>query len=122
MVIRMIRLASVALAASLCLMPHAFAHAFLDRSVPAVGSTVAAPPASLRLRFTESVVPHFCTVQVLDAHGVPVAAGAPQPADGGRTLVVTLPRLGPGGYTVVWHVTAEDTHRTEGRFGFTVAP
>ncbi|MEO9191429.1 MAG: copper resistance CopC family protein, partial [Acetobacteraceae bacterium] len=101
---------------------RAFAHAFLDRAVPAVGSTVATAPQTLHLRFTEAVVAHFCTVQVLDARGQPVATGAPRGDDGGRTLVVDLPKLAPGAYTVVWHVTAEDTHRTEGRFGFSIAP
>lgn len=117
----MIRLASLALVASLSLAPPVFAHAFLDHSMPAVGSTVATAPGSLRLHFTEAVVPHFCTVQVLDGRGQSVKVGAVS-AEGGRTLVVALPKLGPGSYTVVWHVTAEDTHKTEGRFGFTVAP
>lgn len=121
MVIRMIRLASLVLAASLSLAPHAFAHAFLDRAAPGVGSTVAIAPASLRLHFTEAVVPHFCTVQVLDGRGQSVKVGPPK-GEGGRTLVVALPKLGPGTYTVVWHATSEDTHKTEGRFGFTVAP
>lgn len=99
----------------------AFAHARLDSAVPASGSTVATAPASLRLRFTEAVVPHFCAVQVLDAHGRAVKVGSPK-GEGGRTLIVALPKLGPGSYTVVWHAVAEDTHKTEGRFGFTVAP
>lgn len=100
----------------------AFAHARLDSAVPASGSTVATAPASLRLRFTEAVVPHFCAVQVLDGQGRAVKVGAPKGEKGGRMLVVALPKLGPGSYTVVWHAVAEDTHKTEGRFGFTVAP
>ena len=116
------RLVALAFALSLGLGPQAFAHAFLDRAVPAVGSTVATAPQTLRLRFTEAVVAHFSTVRVLDASGHAVAAGAPRADDGGRTLVVDLPKLAPGAYTVVWHVTAEDTHRTEGRFGFSIAP
>lgn len=117
----MIRSAFLVLAVSVAFVPRAFAHAFLDHSVPAVGSTVAAAPTSLRLNFTEAVVAHFCTVQLLDAQGRAVKVAGPRP-EGGRTLVVALPKLGPGTYTVVWHVTAEDTHKTEGRFGFTVAP
>lgn len=111
----------VPLLAAVAVAPPAFAHAFLDRAVPAPGSAVTAAPASLRLRFTEAVVPHFCTVQLLDGAGTPVKVGAPK-GEGGRVLVVALPKLGPGTYTVVWHATSEDTHKTEGRFGFTVAP
>jgi len=126
MVIRMIRIVPsivpLALAAWLGIAPPALAHASLDRAVPAVGSTVTVAPTALRLRFTEAVVAHFSTVQVLDARGHAVAAGAPSATDDGRTLVVGLPKLAPGAYTVVWHVTAEDTHKTEGRFGFSIAP
>ncbi|HEY5429297.1 MAG TPA: copper resistance CopC family protein [Solirubrobacteraceae bacterium] len=110
------------LALAVGLAPSAFAHAFLERAVPAAGSTVAAAPASLRLRYTEAVVPHFCIVQVLDAGGHPVAAGPPRAVEDNRTLLVDLPNLAPGTYTVVWHVTAEDTHKTEGRFRFSIAP
>jgi copper resistance protein C len=34
---------------------------------------------------------------------------------------VTLPKLPPGTYTVNWHVTSVDTHKTEGNYTFTVA-
>ena len=34
--------------------------------------------------------------------------------------IVELPRLSPGTYTVIWHVTSVDTHKTEGNFKFTV--
>ena len=115
-------LLALVLALSVGLAPSAFAHAFLERAVPAAGSTVAAAPASLRLHFTEGVVAHFCTVQVLDAAGHPVAARPPHPGDDARTLIVGLPKLASGAYTVVWHVTAEDTHKTEGRFRFSIAP
>jgi len=30
--------------------------------------------------------------------------------------------LPPGIYTVIWHVTSIDTHKTEGRYQFTVGP
>ena len=32
-----------------------------------------------------------------------------------------LPKLTPGTYTVNWHVTSVDTHKTEGNYKFTVA-
>jgi copper resistance protein C len=37
-------------------------------------------------------------------------------------LAVALPRLGAGAYTVIWHVTSVDTHKTEGRYQFTIGP
>jgi methionine-rich copper-binding protein CopC len=35
---------------------------------------------------------------------------------------VALPKLAPGLYTVIWHIASVDTHRTEGRFQFTIRP
>ena len=46
--------------------------------------------------------------------------GAPVTQNGGRALVVALKKLQPGTYTVDWQVTSVDTHKTKGRFTFTV--
>jgi hypothetical protein len=40
--------------------------------------------------------------------------------DNNRVLIIQLPKLPPGTYTVIWHVTSVDTHKTEGNFKFTV--
>jgi copper resistance protein C len=108
--------------AGACLLAQpALAHALLDRATPRVGSTVAAPDA-VTLRYTEPVEPVFSTVRVTDAKGGRVDDGKPKPEDGNRVLVVPLKKLSPGTYTVEWHVTSVDTHKTEGRFSFTVTP
>jgi copper resistance protein C len=101
----------------------AFAHALLREAVPPVGSTVHTPPQSLLLRFSEGVEPAFSTVTVTDAAGTHVEAAHPQPsADDPRQMIVPLKPLTPGAYTVIWHATSVDTHKTEGHFQFTVAP
>ena len=97
------------------------AHATLEHASPPVGSQVAASPATLDLSFTEGLVPHFSHVDVLGPSGKAVHAGPLRSEKNGRELVVPLPPLPPGQYTVVWHVTSQDTHKTEGRFHFTVA-
>jgi methionine-rich copper-binding protein CopC len=111
------------LAAAACLAsPAAFAHAFLDRASPAVGSEVTGSPPALNLTYTEPVEPLFSTVHVTDAAGAQVQDGKPTAQDGGRILSVKLKNLPPGPYTVEWHVTSVDTHKTEGHFTFTVKP
>jgi copper resistance protein C len=100
----------------------AFAHAFLDRASPAVGSEVSGSPPSLSLTYTEPVEPLFSTVQVTDASGARVDEGKPTPLEDGRVLSIKLKTLRPGDYTVEWHVTSVDTHKTEGHFTFTVKP
>jgi copper resistance protein C len=102
--------------------PPAFAHAALERASPAAGAELHAPPPAVRITFTEGVEPHFSTIVVLDAANKPVTTG-PVHADGPiETLAVDLPKLPPGRYTVVWHATSVDTHKSEGRFTFTVLP
>ncbi len=99
----------------------ALAHAHLADSKPAADSTVA-KPAELSLSFTEALEKPFSTVALQDAAGHPVAGGTLRPDADATHLVLTLPALLPGVYTVVWHATSVDTHRTAGRFSFTVAP
>jgi copper resistance protein C len=113
----------LSLIAAACLIsPAAFAHAFLDRASPAVGSTVSGSPPSIALTYTEPVEPLFSTVQVTDTSGNRMDAGKPVPQDDGRVLQVPLKNLPPGDYTVEWHVTSVDTHKTQGHFTFTVKP
>ena len=85
------------------------------------GSEVATPPQRLSLTFTEGVEPLFSTIEVRNADGAAITAGKPHIAPGNnRRLVVDLPKLPPGTYTVIWHATSVDTHKTEGSYRFTV--
>jgi methionine-rich copper-binding protein CopC len=105
------------------LAPSAFAHAYLRRAVPAVGSTVPAAPAVVVCDFTEALEPSFSRLEVFDAAGKRVDAGDMRLAPGdARQMIIGLGKVGPGTYTVIWHAVSVDTHRTEGRFSFIVAP
>ena len=106
----------------LAVSPPAWAHAFLTKASPPVGSHIPAAPTELTLRFSESVEPLFCTIELLNAAGAAIAVPTPKVADEGQVLIVALPKLPPGTYTVVWHVTSVDTHKTEGRYQFTIGP
>jgi methionine-rich copper-binding protein CopC len=100
-----------------------WAHAFLAGASPPVGSQLPAAPPNLILRFTEAVEPLFCTVELRDEGNATMALDAPRVADGNaQALVMALPRLRAGTYTVIWHATSVDTHKTEGRFQFTIGP
>jgi copper resistance protein C len=101
----------------------AFAHAFLKNSSPPVGATVPVPPKAVMINFTEGVEPAFSTIEVQDAQGKRVDEGHPHLINGNQTkLAVDLPKLPPGEYTVTWHATSVDTHKTQGNFHFTVSP
>ena len=101
----------------------AFAHAFLDLAAPRVGSTIHSAPKEVVLTFTQGVEPAFSKVEVTDLVGTHEETGAPYIAgDDGRKLAVKVGLLTAGTYTVAWHVTSVDTHKTQGQFHFTVAP
>ena len=115
--------ALIALAAPLLGSGTAQAHAQLQQATPAVGATIPTAPPQLELAFSEAVEPAFCTITVtnaartqVDKHDLHI-----DPVDAKR-LALGLPALPPGPYTVTWHATSVDTHKTEGTFTFTVAP
>ncbi len=99
------------------------AHAFLERAVPPVGGEVMGPPRQIVLTFSEGVEPLFSTIELHDPNGAVLQTGKPRSLpDNDRQLVVDLPPLPTGVYTVIWHATSVDTHRTEGNYRFTVRP
>lgn len=98
----------------------AFAHAFLKTATPAVGSTVAAP-SQVVIAFTEAVEPRFSTIVVQDDAQSAMQTGDIRLVDA-KSLAIGVKALPPGHYKVTWHVTATDTHKTEGSFTFTVTP
>jgi copper resistance protein C len=123
MLLRILLTIAGLLVAPAALAPPVWAHAFLSGASPPVGSQMPASPAALTLRFTEPVELLFCTVELQSPAGAAISLPPPGvPADNPQALVVALPKLAPGTYTVVWHVTSVDTHKTEGRFQFTIGP
>jgi methionine-rich copper-binding protein CopC len=102
----------------------AFAHAQLQKAMPAVGSTIASPPSEIRLKFSEAVEPRFSGVAVAAQDGGSQSVGPVSvAADDPTTLVAKIEQpLKPGVYKVTWQVVSVDTHRTQGSFVFTLAP
>lgn len=101
----------------------AFAHAHLDRAMPAKGSNVSPAPKEVTLWFTEAIEPKFSSIVVRDAKGAAVQSGpaSVDPANKAQLRVGVKP-LGPGTYTVIWRVLSVDTHRSQGEFTFRVGP
>jgi methionine-rich copper-binding protein CopC len=102
---------------------HVSAHAFLEHSDPPVGGKVHSAPAAVRIWFTEAIEPAFSSIKVFDATAKEVDKKDVHSDSGNRSLLnVSLPRLGPGTYKVVWRVVSVDTHRTNGDFTFEILP
>ena len=118
---RLLRQLGLAALASALVQPVS-AHAFLDRAVPAAGSSVRTSPMELKLWFTQRLEPAFSKVRVLDRGGKQVDRGDGKLMPPRGALRVSLPRLAPGKYRVTWRVLSVDSHVTEGAFTFDVAP
>ena len=98
-----------------------WAHAFLDRSDPQVGSSLTNAPSEVKVWFTQELEPAFSSIVVQDAQGQEVdKKDRHLDAKNKSLLEISLPPLPAGTYTVIWHVVSVDTHRTQGRFKFTI--
>lgn len=97
------------------------AHAHLRQAEPAAGSTVTELPSRVLLRFSEAIEPAFSRIRVSNAAGRQIDLRDTGLAeDDAQAIAVSLPRLAPGDYAVAWTVVSVDSHRTEGRYTFTV--
>ena len=105
----------------LAIQSQAWAHAFLDHADPKVGSTITHSPTVIKLWFTQELEPVFSSVVVQDAQGKPMDKKDMRLDDKNKSLVIiSVPSLPDGTYTVIWHAVSVDTHRTRGRFQFTI--
>lgn len=97
--------------------------AVITKSTPANGDVLAESPSEVMAWFAEELVSGESTMTVFSAAGTQVDNG-----DGGvnlndpdhASMVVTLPPLSDGSYTVQWHVTLLDGDASDGAFAFAV--
>jgi copper resistance protein C len=98
----------------------AFAHVFPQKQEPGAGATVASP-AQVRVTFDGPLEPAFSSLTVSDASGKQVNIGKSSvDARQAALMVVALPVLAAGRYSVRWVAVADDGHRTQGDYGFVV--
>ena len=95
------------------------AHNELRQSTPAAGEVLAESPATIRLQFSEPPANTF--VRLFDRSFNEVSGVEILPA-GEQTLevVVRVPTLNPGVYTVQWLTLSQDNHAVSGTFQFEV--
>jgi copper resistance protein C len=99
------------------------AHAFLDHAEPAVGSRLQSSPGEVRIWFTQKLEPALSRIEVFDANELEVDTRDSHIDRSNPALLdVSLLRLKPGKYKVVWRAVSVDTHVTTGNFTFEVTP
>src|SRR5207253_6290177 len=112
------RLLVVGLALVLALVPRAaWAHAVLFGSDPSPDAVLGAPPASVTLMFSETVIPAGKGIKVFSPSGRQVASPARVE---GHVLTAPISSTEAGTYVVIWQALAADTHPSRGAFRFVV--
>jgi hypothetical protein len=112
--------AVIAIAACLPIQ-SAFAHASLVKAEPPRRAVLAKPPAQVRLWFNEEIEADYASLAVLDGDKHPVTDVKPHVAtDDRKSIILPLPELTPGKYSVKFRVLSVDGHVVDSSFEFTV--
>jgi methionine-rich copper-binding protein CopC len=93
------------------------AHAHLLEATPADGSEIHAAPTELVLHFSENA--RLIVLWIAKDRGSPQRV-VPLPEEAQARIVVALPPLADGHYTVSWRALSADGHVVPGRIRFTL--
>jgi copper resistance protein C len=98
-----------------------FAHAKLVKSDPPNRATLNIAPKQIQLWFNEEIEGSFASVSLLDAEGKSVTDTSPETVpDDLKTVVLPLPEIAPGRYTVNFRILSTDGHVVESDYSFTL--
>ncbi|MBK7353818.1 MAG: copper resistance protein CopC [Nitrosomonas sp.] len=107
----------------LCLfnMSSVLAHAMLVKAEPAKRASLTTAPSQVRLWFNEEIEPAFATLSVLDVNKTAVT-GDKAVVDSGdpKSIILKLPEIQPGRYTVKFRVLSVDGHVVDSEYEFTI--
>ena len=99
----------------------AMAHAALVKSDPPRRATLSISPKQVRLWFNEKIEGSYASVIVLDSNKNSITENNPETvADDPKSIILSLPQLDSGRYTVKYRVMSVDGHVIESSFDFSV--
>lgn len=99
----------------------AFAHSMLVKAEPARRAVLTKSPNQVRLWFNEKIEGDYASLVILDAQKQPITDVKPTLSpDDPKSIVLPLPELMPGKYSVKFRVLSVDGHVVESSFDFTV--
>jgi methionine-rich copper-binding protein CopC len=111
----------LAAALALTVAQLAHAHAYPTHQAPSAGSIVPTSQKDVAIDFDDGLEPAFSSITVTDAQGKPVTSDkAVVDPSNKKHMSVALNALTAGVYTVAWVAVADDGHRTQGHYAFTV--
>ena len=119
--VRLILLITISLLLGLQVYPVQ-AHAALVRSDPPDNAILAEAPTEIRMWFNEIISPEFSTARLLNINGEEIKLqGLRRDPDDPMLLIMMLPEIPDGVYSVNWKVLSEaDGHFTQGLLVFGV--
>ncbi len=111
----------VVLFAGLIYTNQAYAHATLTKSEPPRRASLSVPPKQIQLWFNEEIEGSFASITLLDSDNNSVTETVPEIVpDDLKSIVLPLPEVAPGRYTVKYRILSVDGHVVESSFGFMV--
>jgi copper transport protein len=122
---RLLGVAAIVLCAATIAMParavaRSLLHATLLRSTPSANSRIAKSPESIRLVFSEQIVPDLSQITLVGPNGDSASLKVANDPHDVHVLVGSGLRALSGPYKVVWRVLSADGHPVGGAFTFTV--
>ena len=119
---RYIALSVIVAAMTLMHANQVFAHASLVKAEPARRAVLSTPPARIHLWFNEEIEPAYAALTVLNADKKPITDNKVEvDSKDPKSVVLELPDMQPGRYTVKFRVLSIDGHVVDSEYNFTVA-
>ncbi len=97
------------------------AHAALVKSDPPRRATLSTPPKQIQLWFNEKIEGAYASVVLLDSNKKSLTENNPEVvADDPKSVVLNIPEIGTGKYTIQYRVMSVDGHVIESSFDFNI--
>ncbi len=96
-------------------------HLHLTRSEPFSKQVLAAPPAEVRLWFSETPEAALTSISLLRPDSTRVPLDSVRAVDDSSVSAAVKGEMDPGTYTVLWRTSSNDGHVVRGRFSFAYA-
>ncbi|MEK6686479.1 MAG: copper resistance CopC family protein [Pseudomonadota bacterium] len=97
------------------------AHAALVKSDPPRRASLSLPPKQIQLWFNEQVEGSYASITVLDSKKNSMTENRPEVVlNDPKSIILNLPQMEPGRYTVQYRVMSVDGHIIESNFDFSI--
>lgn len=97
------------------------AHAALVKSDPSRRATLSTSPKQIQLWFNEKIEGAYASVVLLDSNKKSITDNNPEVvADDPKSVVLNIPEIGTGKYTIQYRVMSIDGHVIESSFDFNI--